>query len=473
MIEKRKHILIPQKAWKRYINRKKAKDKRRKLRAGEFRYQMDIKRSAHKRGENYIITLTKWQPKRLRVRLPRPELPELLQYLAKLPEVFNKKSLSYPKNGILKVPKVFSLCDNCEESFDFLKMLFAALYKRNIEKVELDYANCTRIDVDAGLCMDIMLSEFITYLDKGRRRGYEIWPLSIVPVNRTPAAERFLYTVGSYNQIKGYSRKYVGVRSLNLLKSDNTSKDVWSKSELHQTKIVDYIKDCLSTMDRELSTDSEKELYQVLGETMNNAEEHSSLPFRYALGQFEENDSDNSEEHYGYFNFTILNFGHTIYDKFKKGENVDASTIKRMEELSEAYTKRGFFSKAEFEEETLWTLYALQEGVTSTGEKRGNGSIGYIDNFFKLKGDIEKDDESVLMTMSGNTRITFDGTYKILKKDHPKRKKGYKIITFNEEGDIELKPDKKYVTFVPHYFPGTLITARILIKHNNTKNDTV
>ena len=81
-----------------------------------------------------------------------------------------------------------------------------------------------------------------------------------------------------------------------------------------------------------------------------------------------------------------------------------------MTELSSKYTNRGWFKKAKFEEETLWTLYALQDGVTSMPKKRGNGSIQYIENFFKLKGDMVHDNISKLVIISGNTSNTYNSS---------------------------------------------------------------
>lgn len=141
-----------------------------------------------------------------------------------------------------------------------------------------------------------------------------------------------------------------------------------------------------------------------------------------------------------------------------------------MKSLSDKFTKKGFFMKAEFEEETLWTLYALQEGVTSKAEwKRGNGSIRFIDSFFSLKGDNNRDNMSYLSIMSGNTRIIFDGTYRLIEKVKGKDGHSFKMMTFNELGDIEDKPDKKFVTFAQNYFPGTLISAHICIKEMNSE----
>jgi hypothetical protein len=44
------------------------------------------------------------------------------------------------------------------------------------------------------------------------------------------------------------------------------------------------------------------------------------------------------------------------------------------------------------------------------------------------------------------------------------------MITFNKSQDIHDKPDQEFVTFAPQFFPGTMISARILIKFDNTKS---
>jgi len=46
----------------------------------------------------------------------------------------------------------------------------------------------------------------------------------------------------------------------------------------------------------------------------------------------------------------------------------------------------------------------------------------------------------------------------------------YKMMTFNKEGDIEIKPDPEYVRYEKNYFPGTLISVKIRIDYENTEN---
>ena len=43
----------------------------------------------------------------------------------------------------------------------------------------------------------------------------------------------------------------------------------------------------------------------------------------------------------------------------------------------------------------------------------------------------------------------------------------YKIITFNQEGTLEEKPDSNFVSFADNFFPGTMIYGKIYIKEKD------
>jgi len=141
-----------------------------------------------------------------------------------------------------------------------------------------------------------------------------------------------------------------------------------------------------------------------------------------------------------------------------------------MRTISEQYTKKKFFVFKEFEEETLWTLYAMQDGVTSVAPeryiRRGNGSIQFIESFFNIKGRMKEfDDISKMTILSGNTNITFDGTYNITNGMIGDEE--YKYMTFTTSGKIEDKPDSRFVKYVNNYFPGTIISAKILFNEDD------
>ena len=388
----------------------------------------------------------------------------LLEFLSNIPEIFSEKKFKFKSYEVLEVPKIFSFIDNYSESFDFLKQLHLALQKNSISSLSLDYQKCIRIDVDASICMDILLSEFFFMKKQFQNRGLS-WGPEIHPINynTNENVAKFLFSIGAFRGT--LKLKFKDVTPLDLLINSRERSDRWNLSELHQTEIVDYIISCLGNLNRSLTIDAETEFYKVIGEVMSNAEEHSSMPLRYAIGYFQEYE----DHHYGIFNFTIFNFGETIYEKFKSPACPNKAVVEKMKTLSAEFTNKSFFKPAKFEEETLWTLYALQEGVTSTNNKRGNGSFQYIENFFRLKGNMRHDQTSKLVLISGNSRILFDGTYQIQLKPKQSGEGYHKTITFNSSNDFSSPPDNKYVTFANHYFPGTVISARILINNSNTE----
>ena len=142
-----------------------------------------------------------------------------------------------------------------------------------------------------------------------------------------------------------------------------------------------------------------------------------------------------------------------------------------MQELSDSYTKRGLFTVNKFKESTLWTLYALQQGVTIIpNANRGNGTVQFIEKFFNLReGDFKN--ESRMYLLSGNTVIEFDGTYKMVNIVEGQNNRA--IMAFNQQGNLRDKPDNRYVRHTDYFFPGTAIYARIALNTKNLKDDSL
>jgi hypothetical protein len=456
---------LAKKKHKKFVRRRLAKHKRL---LGWLKFMSDVRASAKKNNREYSRTTSPHGKHTTNIG-KKPEYSDVIKYLALKKEAFSGEGKPRKEDGYFEIPEIFSLTENYATSFSFLKRLFYALYFQSATHIYFDYSKCKRIDIDASVCMDILLGEFILHFKACRKRNYEVKVLEITPINyEQEHIQKILFSIGAFSSIKGFRLNYTDIISYPLcfgvIKHPLASKI----REIHITEMVNYVLKCMAKMKRTLTADAEDNLFKVIGEVLINAEEHSSGDKRFSIGYFQ--DKEENGQHIGTFNLVILNFGKTIYEKFSDPECPNQKVVMEMKELSSNYTKKGLFSKAEFEEQTLWTLYALQEGVTSKADwKRGNGSIRFIDSFFSLKGDNEKDNISYLSIVSGNTRITFDGTYRLIDKIKGKNNRKYKMMTFNENGDIENKPDKKYVIFAENYFPGTIISAKICIKEINTE----
>ena len=199
-----------------------------------------------------------------------------------------------------------------------------------------------------------------------------------------------IFSVGSPVTLKVREQKFNDIIPYKLCVHDNEKEqdlDIrMEQKELDTTEMAEYVIDCLQRMNKELTPDKLDDLCTVIGEILINAEEHSSTKYRFSIGYFKEENIDG--KHFGIFRLVILNFGQTIYEKFKNEDCPNKAIVSKMKELSKSYTKRNMFFQRKFEEENLWTLYALQEGVTSISPKdykRRNGSIRLIESFFNIK----------------------------------------------------------------------------------------
>ncbi len=432
------------------ILRKLKIDKRKKHNSTTFSNTRMIKRVSYKYYNPQYIKKT-------------PILSSIMTYIISKNDCFCSDTLLPSTDGIFLIPATFSLSQNPKESYEILKSLLLTLDHDTVDHIYIDYNNCKCIDLDASICMDVMLKEFIAYFEECDKYKEKRRLKSITPKNyKNQDVAKVLFSIGAFSNISGLSLDFPDITKYKLSIGTLNSRDFPERREVHITQLVDYVLLSLSKMKKVLSADSISNLYKVIGEVLINAEEHSTTNRRYSIGYFQEKIVN--EEHVGVFNLVIMNFGSTVYEKFKDPECGNQEVVKQMKDLSSQYTQNGFFTNAKFEEETLWTLYALQEGVTSHKDwKRGNGSICFIDSFFKLNSIEQADNfDSVMIIKSGHTQILFNGKYKITEKN--KNGTIFKMMTFNESGEIENKPDPNYVKHTNNYFPGTIITAKIVLK---------
>ena len=450
----------------RFLNHTRRDRKLRSLINGFKKFKADVKKTNPKADFSGIAF---YQFRQRNFLQPKPEYSELIKYLANKKNSFSDKKLEFDSN-IFEVPEPFSLIENYTETSIFLKKLFNALYYQSFEHIFIDYKNCSYIDVGASMCMDIILADFIKHYKASVASRHTIKVKGITPLNFDKEnIKEVLQSIGAFKTLKEFNVKFNNILAFPIITGSKKDINLPCQREVDITKTVDYIIECLANLNKTLTGPAETNLYKVIGEVIQNADEHSDTTNRYSIGYFQKNVSKN--ETFGIFNLAILNFGNTFYETFKNPNCENIEVVKQMKELSAKYTSRNLFYQKEFEEETLWTLYALQDGVTRMADwDRGNGAIRFIENFYSLKGKSDNDNISKMVITSGHTRIIFDGTYDIVEKPRGKSNKMYKMMTLNKEGDIEIKPDANYVRYEKNYFPGTLISVKIRIDFENTEN---
>lgn len=382
--------------------------------------------------------------------------------------LYIKKLYTIKPTDRIFIPENFSITDNPKESFRVVQCLISSLLLKGKNEITLDYSNCKNIDLDTQVFIDICIKEiFDFYKSNQETLNKYLKPLRIRGRNiKNSNVGKILFSVGSPAIHQNKTIDYEDIIPYRLCcHTVKEGEDSSGAKEIDTTSMADYVKKCLALMNKSLTSEKLEDLCNVIGETLINAEEHATTKCRLSIGYFQE--KKEQSQHFGLFNLVIMNFGDTIYEKFKNPDCPVPQTVQKMKKLSKEYTEKKFLKQKEFEEETLWTLYSLQEGVTSIPDKqRGTGSIQFIKSFFNIKGSSEVDNISKMVLYSGKTKIIFDGTYQIQKD-----KDNYSVMTFNNSGDIHDKPDNKFVTFVDQYFPGTVISAKILLNDDDLKNE--
>ena len=408
-----------------------------------------------------------------------PYMPKNLHYLLHCQDgpFYHSKLCEnrYKTEGHILIPKDFSILENEQESYDTICTIFSALLFQGCKHIVLDYINCEHLDLTTQVLLDAMLKDYIAFTQKVQdisRSRTSIFTMNISGQNiNNEHVKRLMFSVGTPDVFDLNTINYTDVEKCSLCTHDASNKRdrerMMQRKDIDTSELALYVVRSLRRMHKKLTPAKREALCIVIGEILINAEEHSSTKYRYSIGYFQEEQINGI--HQGVFRLVIMNFGKTIYDTFKDPNCKNQDIVSKMKKLSEHYTQKSLFSRNKFEEETLWTLYSLQDGVTSVSPKlfhRGNGSLRFIENFFSLKGNSNADSVSYLKITSGGTRICFDGTYGIQTKER-EDKSTYKVMTFNSSSTFEEMPDNKYVRASKYFFPGTIISTKILLNDDD------
>jgi len=239
-----------------------------------------------------------------------------------------------------------------------------------------------------------------------------------------------------------------------------------SIKEVLASEVAKHVNTCLNEYHWELTDASKMYLISLVGEILENAEEHSQRDDWWIAGYLRRK----SEVSYGDCHITIFNFGRTLAESLQDLP-ADSMLRGRIDSLVRQH-KKGFFSGG-WTEENLWTLYALQGGVSrlnqgrdTLGGDRGTGTVQMIEFFQHLGSSTVAEQPPKMCVVSGSTHILFDGTYK-MKRQKTANGEVAEIIAFNKQNDLRKAPDPKYVRNLKKPFPGTLISLRFYIDPKN------
>ena len=233
--------------------------------------------------------------------------------------------------------------------------------------------------------------------------------------------------------------------------------------EVFASRLTLYVNDCLKGYGYELTARAKNYLTQLAAEVLDNAEEHSERRDWWVAGYLRQKSTGS----FGDCHITIFNFGRTLAESLQELP-VGSQLRTDIEALVQSHKQRGFFASG-WTEENLWTLYALQGGVsrlntgrTSLGDTRGYGTVRMLEFFESIGKTAVAGHPPKMCIVSGHTHLLFDGTYQ-MRLQKTRRGEQANIIAFNKENDLQIRPDAKYVTDLKKSFPGTLISLRFFL----------
>jgi len=422
----------------------KLKKWHRKLRQERRQQQKRRNRNQQKKTHNYekILKLFKFEPKN-----------ELSRFGDKAVE------------KVIEVPKVFSVIHEPE---DFLKSLyqfnFGGLDK--LQKITINHSKVTQLDLAAESILDFLIIE-LEKTKKGRLQLQGHLP-------KDPATKRYVRATGIIKNLdikdqlldseQEKLHRVFSMRSKRL--NPNASLDSKDWKDIAVEDFVEHINLCLKDHDKRLTKKAQGELSKYTGEILINAEEHSGMDEIIITGYLDNSNSTHLCE------IAIFNFGKTIADTFREMPDTSYTHEEIDGYITEHQKSRWFGS--EWTKDDLLTVVALQGHISSKNlhrnQDRGQGTVDLIEFFQRMHRqciDVEQNNSKAEMAiLSGSTHIYFDGTYSMQKNSV-----GRKVIAFNQANDLHKKPDSKYVKNLHNLsFPGTIISIRFPMKHENTES---
>ncbi len=357
------------------------------------------------------------------------------------------------------IPETFSFIDDPKTALETLQRLEAVVNRQDIREIHLDHSRTKRLGLCASVVMDRLLLEGDAKRPKSHRLligGTHSRELDVAIMLRATGIMRHL----GHPEAELPGEIENRIRRSTLFSGKATSLGRSRERDIAGTKLVDYFNQCLETQGHCLTQKGRRHLSALITEAIGNAEEHGGRwhTIAYFIDRTEPGTPGAGECH-----IVLYNRGNTIYESLS-AEKSSQIVKRRAKALAEEHTKSGWFRKPKWNEEALWTLYALQGGVSRLRDispTRGNGTIEMIRVFSSLAGKDQK-----MCLVSGSAYILFDGSYGVGSvRSGPSETQG--VIAFNGQNDLNLPPDVNYVYNLPFSFPGTLLSIRFTLEKNH------
>lgn len=373
------------------------------------------------------------------------------------------------RKGVVSVsiPSVFSVLDDPEGAIRFLKRFYATLQNKAVKEIYLDYSLCNDLGLSASVVMDAIALAVDEYrlennisIDWSGNLPKEKYARDIVRAGGLPhhiGAEIF------------ESTQVESIEQFEMVRGCYNPNPLKKKAGKVATDLTLYLDKCLHTQKYRLNDFGKSLFSDMLGEVITNCEIHGGKDAMwYTQGYYKIID----EANIGEMQLVFLTIGDSIYEGLKKDANEET-----LQKLQHMHNVQAQYTSDSWNEETLYTVLALQEGISRLRtekiegyEYRGSGTVNLIEKFYTIGGTNNSLVEPKMSIVSGHTRIEFSDKYKLQKKqfkdDAIFGNTNSRIIAFNHENDIYQPADPENVMYMREYFPGTIISLKFYLDRN-------
>lgn len=368
------------------------------------------------------------------------------------------------------IPKNFTLQNNYDNSIKLFKVILSSTYLSPYN-ITIDFSKCKHTNISTLLFLQILIQfEFSEFKSRYQQKSAQSLNNKIIHITPSPF-ERTNKLLYSLNFIKKLSD--------NQIKKDDQflplELRVGVKSKIHYfenkkgqiaTEVSDFVNYSMAGINYILNPTGKNKIQKLVDEILNNAEDHGSYNRWFVNGvSFKQRKNDKLMIE---FNLCIINFGSSIFEGLELTKSENSRIYNKLEKVyaKQMDSDNGYLDKAHHSKESLFTLYALQNGVSRLKfkeESRGKGTMTFLRSFIDLGvlGSKTDSEMPVLNIFSGKTAIKCDKKYKPIED-----KSGNYVLPLNKSENLKYLPDKKYIKSNKEYFPGTILQIKLYLDEN-------
>lgn len=370
----------------------------------------------------------------------------------------------------IEIPVVFSLELNYEETVLTVSLIRKCIFLYKGARISINFSKCNYLDVSSLFLLRVILEEYIAYFRKLQSRllYYNVKPSIMIKHSLDDKVNLTLLSCELIGKVDVAQSEFIPVSLLKLIKGSKQQKHyAENKKGKAATMIRDYINEGLKRHKFELNYYGISHLDGIIGEILNNAEDHSLFDRWYAFGNLFEKGNSYSNKVVGEINLAFLNFGYSISEGFEETKTENTHVYHEMSTLCDKVLAGNPSTKVT--KECLFTLYALQEGnsrLKFEEQSRGTGTMTFIRSFLNL-GDYEDAGHGItpsLTIYSGAVRLKCDNRYKPFEED------GVYFLSLNDQKDLRHLPEGTHLEHLQYRFPGTLISVRIYLNQEHLES---